>query len=282
MAVSGERFAQRLGFDRLPIIDSECDVVPGQADQALAELADALDGDEAAQFEFAAAQVVAGAFEDERACQASHPQRHDQEAAVSELVDPGRGDVRGGDGDDDAVERCMLFGAEFAVCAHDGDQVVITGIGQAPLGAGADVRVDVECDHRTVGTDQLGHERGVVSSRSDLEQPHARFDLSLLQHHRLQPRRRDRADRHPLLIALHDRRVVCICLIEADVRYEQVPGHGPHGLQDQLVDRPANGGTVLDDRLGECLPEMRGSGILVGHDRFSVGHVFLLVRDVHL
>ena len=82
---------------------------------ALAGLAD--HGDEAAQFGPLAVQVIAVAGEDDRAGLATPAQRHDEPAAVAELLAPGWWQVPGADGDDDAVVGSVVG---VAMCAVGG------------------------------------------------------------------------------------------------------------------------------------------------------------------
>jgi len=200
---------------------------------------------EAAQPHVAAGQPEAGtveAVERDSPGQTPHPQRNDQTPVGGELLHPRRGDVPGADGHDDPVVGAVA-GCTGVAVAEDGPYLVVAGGVETGAGSVDDLRVDVHGGHFAVGADEFGDQRGVVAARPDLQHPHSRPQVGLLQHDRLDVRRGDGAGHHAVLVVLGPhRRVRRVGQLHRRVRCEQVPRHRPERGRDRFgtdaVERP--------------------------------------------
>lgn len=83
-----------------------------------------------------------------------------------------------------AFIRSAIGHPAFSVAPHHVDPVV-SRRRQARTSTGDDVRVDIDRCNVAGFADQLGDQRGVVTTRTNLHDPHTRFQLCLFQHHRL-------------------------------------------------------------------------------------------------
>jgi hypothetical protein len=135
------------------------------------------------------------------------PERDDNPAIVGELVDPGGRDVPASRRDDDPVERSSVGDPLFRVGPHHVDAVVACLVEE---GAGAldDLGVGVHRGDVSAVADELGQQSRVVAAAAHLAHAHARFDVSRLQHGRLEMWRGHGADGQPVVAALDDRRDV--------------------------------------------------------------------------
>lgn len=82
-------------------------------------------------------------------------QRHDHPAVVGQLVPPLGRDVDSADGDNDAVLRCPVRGAERAIAAADLDPVGVAGAGDRVHGAVTEILVVLDGHDPPVRADEL-------------------------------------------------------------------------------------------------------------------------------
>jgi len=118
-------------------------------------------------------------------------QRHDDDAAVDKLVDPGLGDVRDAHGDDDPI----VWRAAGPPLPTVGGVEVDAGDARAvEIGSGGidDFAVEVDGRHVVLAGDR-GQERRVVScSCPNLQYPHPSLQVEVLEHERHHRRLRRR------------------------------------------------------------------------------------------
>ena len=182
------------------------------------------------------------------------PQRDHQPPALGELLHPRRRDAPGTHGHDDPIERAVHRRTELPVRA-DHTHIAIACGRQAGVGAVGDLLVDVERGHRALRPDQLPKKRRVVATGPDLQNPLPRPHLELTQHHRLYPRRGDRADEGAVLGALGDDGAIGVGILQRHLRREQVPGHGPQRGLD-LPGHQAHPFSVHDDLINHGVAQL--------------------------
>nr|WP_239115014.1 hypothetical protein [Planotetraspora kaengkrachanensis] len=97
----------------------------------------------------------------------------------------------------------VLVGGVLAVPENDLD-LRVAGVSQEasrPLG---DPGIDVDGQHKSIWTDDFGDERGVVSARTDLQDPCSTGQLGGLEHLGLQPGSADGTGRLAVRVAFGD------------------------------------------------------------------------------
>jgi hypothetical protein len=110
-------------------------------------------------------------------------QRHLEQPARPQLLEPGdRHRTRAG-GDDDPIIRSEV-GDALAAIANDDASLRRTST-QSAASAARDVGVNVDRDDAPAPADQQGEQRRVIAgARADLKHAHALLELELLEHQR--------------------------------------------------------------------------------------------------
>jgi hypothetical protein len=118
--------------------------------------------------------------------------------------------------------------------SHAGGRSHAPGGVQVPLRALGHICVDVDRGHLPLRAGKAGQQRRVVpGAGTDLQHSMPRTHLQLLQHPSYRPRRRRRADSHPLRIPMSNDIAVGVRLLDRHARQKHVSRHSTHRVLDR-------------------------------------------------